>query len=247
MQEKIISGHQTILYPTILSHLSKETFTFPIEKEKLLLSALKIGNRDKCNELLIEIFDSLALLDTNYIYPSVIYISVSLYNNLNTIIESNTINLNDEFKEFFMSLLHLETLTDMKNEFYTFFDIIIERINTTQDNKSDILVGYITKLITDNYTDPNLCLNSIANSLKMSPTYIGRLFKKSTSKSVAEYITCLRMEQVKYLLDTTDYSINKIVESVGLEKTNYFYTVFKKHFGISLTSYKLELQSKENH
>jgi len=34
--------------------------------------------------------------------------------------------------------------------------------------------------------------------------------------------------------------INEILEKCGIEKSNYFYTSFKKYFGVSLTEYRLK-------
>ena len=60
-------------------------------------------------------------------------------------------------------------------------------------------------------------------------------------RSVSESIIKRRIDQVKLLLDTTSLPVQDILEQSGLEKSNYFYTVFRKHFGISLGDYRRKI------
>lgn len=95
-------------------------------------------------------------------------------------------------------------------------------------------------MIKENCSDKNLSLNSLSQMVDKSPAYIGRLFKEKTNRSVSEYILFVRMEKLRELLDTTTQPVNVLLDQVGLEKNNYFYTLFKKHFGVPLSSYKRE-------
>ena len=73
------------------------------------------------------------------------------------------------------------------------------------------------------------------------------MFEQSIGMSVSQYILELRMGQVARLLQTTSLPIQQILEKVGLEKNNYFYTRFKNHFGMSLSEYKQKLlESPQN-
>ena len=46
------------------------------------------------------------------------------------------------------------------------------------------------------------------------------------------------MDTLSYYLEHTSRSLSRILEKVGIEKNNYFYTQFKKHFGMSLGDYR---------
>ena len=58
-------------------------------------------------------------------------------------------------------------------------------------------------------------------------------------KSVAQYITDLRMEMLAHYLNETKLPLNKILDKIGMEKNNYFYTRFKKYFKVSLGEYRM--------
>ncbi|MOA47001.1 Arabinose operon regulatory protein [compost metagenome] len=75
----------------------------------------------------------------------------------------------------------------------------------------------------------------------MSPNYVGRLFKTSCGQSIAQYIFDLRMQKLDGYMRNSNMPLSTIIEKVGLERNNYFYTRFKKHFGMSLSEYRLHL------
>ena len=62
-------------------------------------------------------------------------------------------------------------------------------------------------------------------------------------KSVAQYILDLRMEKLAYYLQNTDLPLTEILDKIGMEKNNYFYTRFKKYFGMSLGEYRQQFQN----
>ena len=102
------------------------------------------------------------------------------------------------------------------------------------------------KQIESRFQDKNLNLRVIADELQMSHIYLGKMFKDLTGKAVAEYITEVRMTRFKQLLDMGGLSTKEILDQCGLEESNYFYTLFRKHFGVPLSQYKLLDKSPES-
>ena len=54
------------------------------------------------------------------------------------------------------------------------------------------------------------------------------------------------MEKVAYYIQNTTLPLSKILEKVGMEKNNYFYTRFKNYFGMSLGDYRQKFQKKDS-
>jgi two-component system response regulator YesN len=96
-----------------------------------------------------------------------------------------------------------------------------------------------------NYISLNLSeeisLNSIAEAVNFSPSYISRKFKEEVGKSLSTYITEQRMILAKSLLEKTGLSIKEISLYIGIPDWNYFTKLFKKAFGITPTEYKKTL------
>ena len=53
-----------------------------------------------------------------------------------------------------------------------------------------------------------------------------------------EYVTGLRIEKAKMLLDETNEKISRIAESCGFRSASYFIVVFRKQLGISPNEYR---------
>jgi two-component system, response regulator YesN len=91
--------------------------------------------------------------------------------------------------------------------------------------------------INNNYKD-EISLEDVAESIHVNPSYLSRLFFKETGKTFTNYVTELRMNEAKFLLCNTDYTINKIAGLIGYSNDKYFMKVFKKTYNITPYQYK---------
>lgn len=76
-----------------------------------------------------------------------------------------------------------------------------------------------------------------------TPTLI-RLFHKFFNQSPMEYITAMRMEQAKNLLESTFLSIKEISLQTGFNSPLYFSTVFRKYTGINPREFRDQLKER---
>lgn len=88
------------------------------------------------------------------------------------------------------------------------------------------------------YQDSNFSLYTLADALGLSPSHLGKLFKKELSANFSSYLLKLRMEKAKELLRTTDDSIQEICQKVGYNYPAYFRKVFGNYVGMSPTQYR---------
>ncbi len=78
----------------------------------------------------------------------------------------------------------------------------------------------------------------IASMVNMSGSYFSHVFKKEEGISFVEYVYRVRMEQARYLLESSDLKVNEIADEVGIFNPNYFSTQFKKSVGQSPLEYR---------
>lgn len=100
-------------------------------------------------------------------------------------------------------------------------------------SKTDKIVQQCVDYLKENYDDPNLSLQSLADYLKISPAYLSTIFSQNKQVTFIEYLTCIRMEQAKKLLAETNHKIIDITFFVGYNDPNYFSFTFKKRNGLS--------------
>ena len=70
-------------------------------------------------------------------------------------------------------------------------------------------------------------LVELADRVYFNPSYLSRLFKEATGKSVTDYLSELRLERAMSMLQENK-KISEISEAVGIESPAYFSRFFKK-------------------
>ncbi|WP_026674152.1 response regulator transcription factor [Alkalihalobacterium bogoriense] len=107
---------------------------------------------------------------------------------------------------------------------------------------SNMEVSYIVRrakqYISEHYSDSNLSLESVADSLRVSSVYLSRMIKQELGISFIRLLTKLRIKKAIELLNTTNMPIHEVSEQVGYETQHYFSTAFKKVMGVSPKQYR---------
>lgn len=93
-------------------------------------------------------------------------------------------------------------------------------------------------IINNNFSNPFLSSNAIADSLFISKSYFSVMFNSTFHISFNNYLNQLRLEKAKDLLNNTDYSIKEISNMVGFKDSLYFSKKFKSCFQMSPNAYR---------
>lgn len=117
------------------------------------------------------------------------------------------------------------------------FDII-DALEAKKNKEENKLREEILKYIQENYSDPDIYADSIAEKYNITRNYVYSLVREETGKSLGEYIENLRMVKATDLLKDTEMSVAEISIACGYNSTNTFYKVFKKNFNVSPSTYR---------
>lgn len=99
------------------------------------------------------------------------------------------------------------------------------------------IVGEIIDYVMS-HDSKELSVSEISEAMFFSPSYIGRLFRKQTNKSLVGFIREKRVEKAAELLSNTTRSIEQIMADVGYSDKKYFYEQFYKFFGATPGEYR---------
>lgn len=94
-----------------------------------------------------------------------------------------------------------------------------------------------THYFNENYNKP-LNIDEYAESRHMSTCWFIRSFKQILKVTPMQYILSLRMANAQSLLETSEYNISEIAETVGYDNPLYFSRLFHKHIGVSPSEYR---------
>jgi two-component system response regulator YesN len=86
--------------------------------------------------------------------------------------------------------------------------------------------------------ESEISLNDISRKFYMNHTYLSNLFRKKTGVRFNKYITLIRMERARCLIECTDMKIYEIGLRLGYSDTDYFNRLFKKLHGRTPTDYR---------
>ena len=68
---------------------------------------------------------------------------------------------------------------------------------------------------------------------------------QETGKNFIKYLTEVRLEKARELLETTQFSTSQVAEFVGYNDRSYFTSVFQKKMGVSPAEYRKRVKDED--
>lgn len=233
------------LNESILDEKSKES-TYPNEEEEKIVLSLKNGKLKSA----IGSYHSWLETMKNYRYNVItfdlkkLYLTISaLYRQMNTTGGNTTDTdgmeyIEDRLNEIEVKLNEIEDIHELSAIFFPLFEKICDLTNKKKNSKSNQIVEEIKSIIKEDYADPNLSSQTLADKFELSNAYVGKMFRSKENCSISNFINNVRIEHAKVMLLCSDITVNDIAVSVGFDNTSYFYTLFKNHTGMSPAAYR---------
>lgn len=119
-------------------------------------------------------------------------------------------------------------------------------IETNSDNeKNDKMqfISFVLEYLNNNYMN-KITGDIISKELCYSFDYLNQIFKKYLDTSIFKTLESIRIESTKRLIKASNFSLEKIAESVGFKDVSYFSKTFKRNTGITPSKYRQRLYRK---
>lgn len=146
------------------------------------------------------------------------------------------------YKKFLGEIINIENMESLKIGF-TNFVISLNSIYRRNGNgyKYEI-ISHIEECV-DAHLDEEISLEWLAEELGYSKSYLSRIFKEISGKNFRDYLIDRRMERAKYLLSSSDDTIEMISKKIGYENASSFRRIFNKKIGMSATEYRQKVHN----
>ena len=119
------------------------------------------------------------------------------------------------------------------------YDEAAIQISKISNHSTAAMMEEAVDYIRNNYDDSNLNVNLLADKLKISAAYFGKLFTEFTGSRTLDYILKIRMEKARdLLLAEPEKDIAQIADAVGYNNSTYFTTAFKKFYGVTPSRFR---------
>ncbi len=109
-----------------------------------------------------------------------------------------------------------------------------------------LVIQQIKDYVGRHYHEANLSIDTVADVVHLSPEYVRKLYKQVESVSFSHDLTRLRLETACRLLAETDLPVQRIGEQVGLTNPTYFFTLFKRAYGVTPAVYRGQGRSADH-
>ncbi|WP_455615850.1 helix-turn-helix domain-containing protein [Eisenbergiella sp.] len=164
-----------------------------------------------------------------------------LYNNIIQLLihEWNQDNVDFEHIYNVFTLSQCLTMQDFGNILSEICKILMgnKQLNMDDENNKMNLAALYMK---ENYGNMDLNMNMLADYLELSSVTLSVEFKKVMGMSPSDYLTLIRIERAKKLLEDTDMNIREISMAVGYDDAHGFMRRFKKYVGKTPAQYREE-------
>ncbi|MCI1901997.1 MAG: AraC family transcriptional regulator [Bifidobacteriaceae bacterium] len=120
---------------------------------------------------------------------------------------------------------------------YLTFDELIKRTAHKPElparrTQLDSYVGKVQEFIEANYSY-DVSVDDIARHCGLNKNYLGRIFKRETSKSIHNFLLEYRLSRAAQLLEESDTPVKNIAHQVGYKDPFTFSRIFREKYGLS--------------
>ncbi|WP_045522498.1 response regulator transcription factor [Neobacillus niacini] len=166
------------------------------------------------------------LLRNNWLKEYQIHHKTSLYRGMNYWKEDGTFSFM-KFKE--------EKVREFKELINTLSNVKYQK----EKNNMQQIEEYLQQ-----YYQEDINLQEIADRFFLSREYISRKFKQDYHATITDYLTKIRMEKAKKLLENPYLKIYEVAYGVGFQNEKYFSKVFKKYVGFTPNEFRHSVSSR---
>ena len=116
-------------------------------------------------------------------------------------------------------------------------------MNQSRESVGNHYISEALDILNSNYAEP-LTASSVAEELHIHPSYLHRLFREYTSRTMKDHLQRIRIQHAQEMLVETRKSMLEIACEVGFSNTQQFQQLFRRLTGMRPLEYR-KLNQKE--
>lgn len=147
----------------------------------------------------------------------------------------------DNFTEYLLTVSNIP-IDELKAWAHQTFEYI-QYSQVDQNRLYTKAVSDAINIIDGEYTK-NITLEEMAKRVGVSSQYLSKIFKEETGQTFVEYLTTLRINRAKDIIQTSDQPIKQVGIIVGYKDPNYFSRIFRSVVGLSPSDFRDSVKHK---
>ncbi len=226
-----LNSESEILYADNVNHHEILRIIPDEEIYQLLFKSLKDGDHNTVRIMIDNLFRSIRSKE----YLTVSELSgwmIKFFIRIEKELELYYINFNDVLGRSMIAeteeIIKDHTLDEMQICLQAIFDKIMVFIKEKFSFRNKEVIESVKKYINEHYNE-KIRLNELADKFYINDTYFCKIFKKETGIGFMDYLTSVRMEKAKTLMNNRKLRIYELAGMVGYDDVRYFSKMFKKY------------------
>lgn len=211
---------------------------FPEDTEKRLFYLMEQGDTDGMVQELTEFFDWMVRCypgDMNNIRLKVLEYIIWAER---IAFEAGAINYGFSYRRDYLDrAMECRDYEELRKWFQDKMVSICRLIRDQKEDNSDSVVKRAMSYIDENYSR-DISLDEVSREVNISPYYFSKIFKEESGENFIEYLTRIRIEKAREMLEHSNASIKEVSVRCGYADPNYFSRIFKKQMDMTPREYK---------
>lgn len=210
---------------------------YPIELEKELITKIQMGALEEIRIVYNHLMDWIFNTDTDNNLKKLYLLELRavLNRTLGELLGDEYLPFSTEKDVFYAE--ESELLFQIRKMLFIQIEEAVYKINLKREAQLDSVINEAIRYIEVHYSK-DITLEEVAQRMNFSPYYFSKMFKKQTGINFIDFLTSVRLENAKILIQESDLSIKEVANRVGYRDPNYFSRVFKKNMGVNPSEYK---------
>ncbi len=236
---RFVLGKGRIIFPENAGPLVKKDISTIIGNEEHLRNSLKEINKERVLEELGKLFQLIKSSDYSKIdkiyacYMEIVFVLINFLKERGEDIS----NILGESINFYDALTRFETQEEVNEWIKGIAETAMDYMAEKKDIRVSRTVIRVQEFVRDNY-NKDITLKAASDYVGLSESHLSCIFTKKTGETFTDYLTRIRIERAKELLETTNMKIYEVSVNVGYANAEHFSRVFKKLTGRSPNNYK---------
>jgi AraC-like DNA-binding protein len=212
---------------------------YPLDKERMLMAALRQGDNKTGRTILNELLGRLIFSNPDqfkYLQFRAIELVVLLSraimspgNDETTALETNN--------HYLLQIQEVQSLEELIDVLYNIVENLAGHIFSFRGIPHASALRKAERYIFENFTH-KISLQEIAAASGLSAPYFSTIFKEEMGENLSSYLNRLRVEKAERMLIETNLSLSEIASSCGFEDQSWFSKIFKNYTGVSPGKYR---------
>ncbi|MBR1738106.1 MAG: helix-turn-helix domain-containing protein [Firmicutes bacterium] len=237
LRYRCLIGYNSIIPIDYVEPENKITYSYPRERETLLVYTAVIGEFDYCKKLLKELFNALekaSPLPKNLLGQIIMDILISINRNAaEQGIDIGGIN------EFFNTreILGFQDCEAARIYMEKGLENLCRRVRKIRKDREDTIYKDAIDYISVSYAQ-QLTAAKVASEMNCSAEYFKKIMLENGKMTFTEYLNKVRIDNAVKLIMKTNMTDDMIAVSVGINDINVFKALFKQQMGYLIGDYR---------